>query len=312
MEKNLSQAQIDSVFGGGSEAAGSEAVKDFDFGAQRSLSTEQNQEIGEICERFARSLSSSLGGWLKADVAVTLVTVERASYSELMEGANERTTYFSSMQFDAVSAASLMQLDMQLGYCVLDLLLGGTGKPSSNSELTLVDEQLFQAIMGFVCDELTTTWRSLGLLAHCRDRLIHTQIMRLMPSDEQALCLMFEMRVGMTQGNLVITLPAAVSSFLLRQLGGTWKGHREHPPVVRDRLLQLSRKIKYFVTLQLPAAPLSFTRLENLKKGDTLMLNIGEGVRPHLLLAGRSLYEASPVRKGGQRAALIETAMPQE
>jgi flagellar motor switch protein FliM len=216
------------------------------------------------------------------------------------------------MQFDAVSAASLMQLDMQLGYCILDLLLGGTGKPSTNSELTQVDEQLFQAIMGFVCDELTTTWRSLGLVARCRDRLIHTQIVRLMPSDEQALCLMFEMKVGMTQGNLVITLPAAVSSFLLRQLGGTWKGHREHPPVVRDRLLQLSRKIKYFVTLQLPAAPLSFAKLENLARGDILMLNIDAGTRPHLLLAGRSLYEASPVRQGGSRAALIETAVPQE
>jgi flagellar motor switch protein FliM len=312
MEKSLSQAQIDSVFGGGGEAASAETVTDFDFGAHRSLSAEQNQEIGEICERFARSLSSSLGGWLKADVAVALVTIERASYAELMEGATERTTYFSSMQFDAVSAASLMQLDMQLGYCILDLLLGGTGKPSTNSELTQVDEQLFQAIMGFVCDELTTTWRSLGLVARCRDRLIHTQIVRLMPSDEQALCLMFEMKVGMTQGNLVITLPAAVSSFLLRQLGGTWKGHREHPPVVRDRLLQLSRKIKYFVTLQLPAAPLSFAKLENLARGDILMLNIDAGTRPHLLLAGRSLYEASPVRQGGSRAALIETAVPQE
>jgi flagellar motor switch protein FliM len=133
-----------------------------------------------------------------------------------------------------------------------------------------------------------------------------------MPSDEQALCLMFEMKVGSTQGNLVVTLPAAVSSFLLRQLGGAWKRHREHPTAVRERLLELSRKIKYYVTLQLPPVPISFAKLENLVSGKILMLNIPEGISPHLVMAGRSLYEATPVARSGFRAAMIETAVPQE
>jgi flagellar motor switch protein FliM len=312
MDKRLSQSQIDSMFSGGAEAGNAEPVKDFDFGSQRSLSAEQKQEIADLCERFARSLSSSLGVWLKADVAVGLVAVERATYTDLMDGASAATTYSSSVQFDAVSAASLLQLDLQLGYCVLDLLLGGTGKPSTNADLTEVDEQLFQAIMHFVCDELSTAWRSIGLVAQCRDRLIHTQLTRLMAADEQALCLMFEMKVGIAQGNLVLTLPAAVSSFLLRQLGGTWKGHRDHPPVVRERLLQLTKRIRYFVTLQLPAAPLSYSKMADLACGQTLMLNIGEGTLPHLRLAGRSLFEATPVSKGVFRGALIGIPVPQD
>ncbi len=313
MEKSLSQAQIDAMFSGGGDAGqASEEVEDFDFGSQRSLNAEQSQEISDLSERFARSLSSSLAAWLKADVTVSLVAVERAPFAELMEGASERTTYFSAVQFDAVSAASLLQMDMQLGYCVLDLLLGGSGKPSNNSELTHVDEQLFQATMGFICDELTSTWRSIGLIARCRERLIHTQITRLMPSDEQALCLMFEMRVGTTQGNLVLTLPAAVSSFLLRQLSGTWKAHREHPPAVCERLIQLSRKMKYYVTLQLPSSPIPYDRLAGMTVGQTLLLNVREEVKPHLILAGRSLCEASTVRQGMRRAAVIGAAIPQE
>jgi flagellar motor switch protein FliM len=304
MEKSLNQSQIDSMFGGSAAASLTDQVKDFDFGSKRSLSAEQNQEIADLCERFARSLASSLGVWLKADVTVGLVAVERATYAELMEGSSEPASFCSSVQFDAVSAASLLRMDVELGYCVLDLLLGGSGKSSTNADLTQVDEQLFQATMNFICDELSATWRSIGLVAQCRERLIHTQITRLMPSDEQALCLMFEMRVGATQGNLTLTLPAAVSSFLLRQLGGTWKGHREHPQVVRDRLLHLSK--------QLRAAPISFARLEDLACGQVLMLNIGEGTRPHLRLSGRSLFEAAPVSIGIFRGAQIQQPVPQE
>ena len=312
-EKSLTQAQIDAMFGGSSESSSPSAdVQDFDFGSQRSLSPEQSQEINDLSERFARSLAASLGAWLKADVSVGLVAVERTSYLELLEGVTERGTYFSSVQFEAVSAMSLLQLDLQLGYCVLDLLLGGTGKPSMNKELTHVDEQLFQAVMGFICDELSSSWQTVGMAARCRDRLMYTQINRLMPPDEQALCLTFEMKVAVTQGNLLLTLPAAVSSFLLRQLGGTWKGHREHPPAIRERLLQLSKEIRYPVTLQLPSAPIPLSTVQKLACGQVLSLNIPETTRPRILLAGQSLFEAMPVRKGALRAARLEAAVPPE
>ena len=312
MAKSLSQAQIDAMFGGSEGGSGTEAVDEFDFSSQRSLNAEQNQEISDLCERFARGLSSGMAAWLKADVNVSLVAVERASFAELMESATEKTTYFSALQFDSVSALSLLQLDIPLGYCVLDLLLGGSGKPTHNHELTHVDEQLFQAVMSFAADELSNAWRGVGLVARCLDRLIHTQITRLMPSDEQALCLMFEMRVGEAQGNLVLTLPAAVSSFLLRQLAGAWKGRREHPAALRERLLQLSRKINYWVTLQLPASTLTYADIEDMKVGEVLLLKTRDSVLPHLRLAGRSLCEAAPMAKGIFRAAEIGAAVPQE
>lgn len=312
MAKTLSQAEIDAMFGAADGGSSAESVDEFDFSAQRSLNAEQNQEISDLCERFARGLSLGMAAWLKADVNVTLVAVERASYAELMEGTSEKTAYFSALQFDAVSALSLLQLDIPLGYCVLDLLLGGSGKPSPEHELTHVDEQLFQAVMAFAADELSNAWRGIGLVARCLDRLMHTQITRLMPSDEQALCLMFDMKVGDAQGNLVLTLPAAVSSFLLRQLAGAWKGRREHPVALRERLLYLSKKINYYVTLQLPSSTLTFGDIENLKVGEVLMLKIREGVKPHLRLAGRSLCEAAPMRKGNFRAAEIGMVLVQD
>ena len=79
---------------------------------------------------------------------------------------------------------------------------------------------------------------------------------------------------------------------------------------MRERLLQLSKKINYFVTLQLPSSTLKFADIENLKVGQVLELNIREGVHPHLRLAGRSLCEAVPMRKGNFRAAQIGNTVP--
>lgn len=315
MPKSLSQSEIDAMFSGSTAAAPPAAVDDVQehsFSAQRSLSSEQTQEIGDLSERFARSFSSSLSAWLKADVSVRLGAVERAPYSDLLEAMSESGAYFSSLSFEAVSAVSLLQLDMQLGYCILDLLLGGSGKPSLNTELSHVDEQLFQAVMIFICDELTTSWRSIGLTAKHLDRVLYSQINRLMPSDEQVLCLTFEMRVGATQGNLMLTLPAAVSSFLLRQLAGTWKGRREHSPVVRQRLMQISKKITCQLSLQLPSSRVTYREVFRMVVGQVIELNIREGVQPRLLLSGRPLFEASAASHGSSRAALLRREIPDE
>lgn len=314
MAKDLTQAEIDAMFGGApAEATAAnpqQDVQDYSFAAQRSLSSEQTQEIGDLSERFARSFSSSLSGWLKADVSVRLGAVERSPYGEFLELTPEGTAYYASVAFEAVSALSLLQLDMQLGYCVLDLLLGGSGKPSLNTDLTHVDEQLFQAVMGFICDELSTSWRSFGLAAKCRDRILYSQVNRVMPSDEQVLCLTFEMRVDATQGNLMLTLPAAISSFLLRQLGGTWKGRREHPAAVRERVMQLSTKIPCQLALQLPSSRIAYEQIANLANGQVIELNIRETIAPQLLLSGRGLFEANAVSSGSCRAAMLMERLP--
>ncbi len=317
MAKDLTQAEIDAMFGGGAAADGAgphavhSDVHDYSFTAQRTLTSEQTQEIGDLSERFARSFASSLSAWLKADVTVRLGAVERAPYADFLELTPEGTAYYASIQFEAVSAMSLLQLDMQLGYCILDLLLGGSGKPSLNTDLTHVDEQLFQAVMSFICDELSTSWRQFGLSAECRDRILYSQINRLMPSDELVLCMTFEMRVGATQGNLMLTLPAAVSSFLLRQLGGTWKGRREHPAAIRDRLVYLSKKIPCQLSLQLPSSRIAYTTIANVVPGQVIELNIRETISPQLLLSGRSLFEASAASQGSCRAALLRQRIPE-
>ena len=313
MAKTLTQAEIDAMFGGSAAPADTaDDVQDYSFATQRSLSAEQTQEIGDLSERFARSFASSLSAWLKADVAVVLGSVERAAYGDFLESMSEGGGYFASMQFEAVSAMSLLQLDMQLGYCILDLLLGGAGKPSLNTDLTVVDEQLFQAVMTFICDELTNTWRGIGLIAQHRDRIMNSQINRLIPSDEQVLCLTFEMRVGSTQGNLILTLPAAVSSFLLRQLAGTWKGRREHPPAVRDRLVHLSKKIPCQLTLQLPPSRVRFEDISRLACGQVIELGVREGIAPQVLLSGRPLFEATAIAHGESRGALLKEHIPED
>lgn len=315
MTKSLSQSEIDAMFGGGAAAGSgstSDEAQDHSFSTQRSLSSEQTQEIGDLSERFARSFASSLSAWLKADVSVRLGAVERAPYSDFLEVMSEGGAYFASISFEAVSAVSLLQLDMQLGYCILDLLLGGSGKPSLNTELSIVDEQLFQAVIVFVCDELTTSWRSIGLTAKHLDRILYSQINRLMPSDEQVLCLTFEMRVGSTQGNLMLTLPAAVSSFLLRQLAGTWKGRREHSPIVRQRLVQLSKKIACQLTLQLPSSRISYSEVFKIAVGQVIELDVRQGILPRLLLSGRPLFDANAASHGSSRAALLKMEIPDE
>lgn len=89
MERVLSQDEIDKLFVVASQSPDAVHISPdkavaYDFRQSGRIGRDQLRAINIIHENFSRSLASSLSGYLRAYVAVTLVAVEQISSSEFL------------------------------------------------------------------------------------------------------------------------------------------------------------------------------------------------------------------------------------
>jgi flagellar motor switch protein FliM len=312
VEKSLKQDEIDALFQAArtrNSAAGQDnrtKVQAYSFTRAGQISNEQMRAISLLNDIFARNLTHNLGAWLRSRFQVNLVSAEQMPFNEFMLRIPE-LAYVCSVRLEPLRALSVLQMDLAPAPSMIDLLLGGEGKPGQLRELTDIEESILSSVIEVICKELSSAWQPVGLSFHFERRQMQTQIARLMPVSEKTLCLSFEIRMPEASGLLNLAFPAVVSNTILRRLTGDWTRQRRHSTDTTERMHELLRRATFGASLQLPPVRLAAREIESLEAGQVLRLPMA-GHRPaELRVSGVPLYSAVAVGQGEHRGAhLIE------
>jgi flagellar motor switch protein FliM len=308
VEKSLKQDEIDALFQAArvrSRAASQEArskVQPYNFSRAGQISNEQMRAISLLNDIFARNLTHNLGVWLRSRFRVNLVSAEQMSFNEFMLRIPD-LAYVSSVRLEPLRVFSVLQLDLALAPPMIDLLLGGEGKPDRVRELTDIEESILTSVAEVICRELSTAWQPVGLNFSFERRQMQTQIARIMPVAEKTLCLTFEIQMPAASGMLNLAFPAVVSNTVLRRLVGDWRRQHRHSADTRERMQERVGMVKVGAALQLPPVHLQGRELESLYEGKILKLPLMSAHPVELRVAGVPLFEAHPVNHEEQRAA---------
>ncbi|HEX4037148.1 MAG TPA: hypothetical protein VHX37_03740 [Acidobacteriaceae bacterium] len=314
IEKELGQEEIDALFQAARTHSGTAAeeprsrVLPWSFSRSGQISTEQLRSISMINDIFARNLTHHLGAWFRSRVQVSLVSAEQIPFSEFLLRIPE-LAYVCSVKLEPLRAVSVLQMDLTTAPSMIDLLLGGEGKPAEPRELTDIEEAILSGVVEAVCRELTTAWQPVGLTFSFEKRQMQTQTPRLIPVSEKTLCLSFELRLADASGLLNLAFPAVVSNAILRRLAGEKTRQRRHSPETRKRMQDLAGKANTRVSLQLPAVRVAAEALGSLRPGGILALGVPGGSAAQLRAGGVVLFSAAPVGQAEHRAAhLLEAS----
>jgi flagellar motor switch protein FliM len=278
------------------------AMEAYSFSRAGQISNEQMRAISLLNDMFARNLTHNLGAWLRTTFQVNLVSAEQLPFNEFTMRIPE-VAYVGSVRLEPLGALSVLQLDLALAPPVIDLLLGGEGKPGIVREVTDIEESILGSVVEVVCRELSAAWQSVGLSFTFEKRQLQTQIARLMPVKEKTLCLSFEIRMPEARGLLNLAFPAVVSNTILRRLIGNWGRQRRHSLETRKRVRERCAMIRLGTVLQLPPLRVSARELESLEPGKIIPLNLPLNHPAELRAAGVPLFEARPVSDGEYRGA---------
>jgi flagellar motor switch protein FliM len=281
-------------------------VKPCTFRDSGQLSPGQVQAANGLHESFARSLAQSLSAYLRVMAEATLVSVEQLVYGEFLERV-PAITYMASFTVPELEASAAMQIDHSLVFPFVDILLGGPGRSESMSrEVSEIEEQIVEGIAKIVCRELAIAWMAFGTGLQFDKRQSPAQMQRFLPPTEKTLCLTFEIKAGDSRGVLNLLFPRSISNTLLRKLwteGTGDKSKRSHSSA--RRLREKMKNCPFSVTLGLDGITLPAKTVIGLMPGQICNLGVPVHTSASLLIGGRSLFEAKPVRLDKQRAAQI-------
>jgi flagellar motor switch protein FliM len=316
VEKVLNQEEIDAMFraarGATDAAAPAQQVKYYAWDLQQAgqIKKEQVRAISMLHEGFARTLTHSLGAYLRVVFEANVVSVEQLTFREFLSRIPD-LAYSASFMVNPMGVAGVMVLDLSLTFPIIDLLLGGSGTAEQEPrEITEIEEQILEGVVQILCRELETAWQSLGLQFVSEQRLQPAQLQRLMPPNEKALALSFEIKMPASRGMLNVIFPAVVSNALLRKLSREVAYQRPHGSAVTDKLLR-SRIQECPFTVELDATSISVpvSALLKLRPGDVLRLQHSVRQVPKLVVTGQEIFEAMPARMGATRAAQVVRAI---
>jgi flagellar motor switch protein FliM len=333
MEKALKQDEIDALFAGVQKAPtpvdmegelkselkgqlqqqrkNQPKVVAYNFARAGQINNEQMRAISILNDMFARNLAHSLGVWLRGRFQVALVSAEQMPFSEFVVRIPD-LCYISSVRLEPLGALSVMQLDLSLAPPIIDLLLGGHGKPGTVRELTDIEESILTSVVDVICRELSTAWQPVGLSFSFDRRQMQSQLGRVMPVTEKTLCLSFEIRLPDSSGVLNLAVPAVVSNTILRRLVGERGRSREHPEEIRRHLRARAGAIRIGTALQLKPVRVPARELERLEPGEILRLDLAANTPAELRVTGMPVFAARPVGYGEHRGAHLGEILKSE
>ncbi len=312
MDKPLAQEEIDALFQQArTKAATPKAqvrnprMQPFSFSRGGQINNEQMRAISLLNDIFARNLTHNLGAFLRTHFNVNLVSAEQLPYAEFLQRIPD-ISYVGSVRLEPIGAICVLQLDLNLALPVIDLLLGGEGKPCTVRELTDIEESILGSVVEIICRELTAAWQPVGLTFGFEKRQMQTQLARLMAVTEKTLSVSFEMRMPQVQGILNLAFPSVVSNTILRRLITDWgRQNRRRSPEMLARVEQRVQQVRLGASLQLPSVRIAAMELESMQPGTVLRLGLPATTAAELHVAGMALFHALPVRAGEHRGAQV-------
>ncbi|GAC1639471.1 MAG: hypothetical protein NVS9B14_20690 [Candidatus Acidiferrum sp.] len=202
-----------------------------------------------------------------------------------------------------------IQVDINLAYPIIDVVLGGTGTETLEvRDLTEIEEQILESVIRLMLMDIQAVWQPvLDLEFRFEQRQRNVEMQNTMLPGEKILCLSFEARIAEASGTIAMIFPAVVANALLRRLSvqGSYSERipsRDSYRRMRERILDCH----FLADLSLPLSPVKVRELLALEPGQVLMLPQRAKEPVRLNVAGRPMFRAVPVRYGTKRGARVE------
>lgn len=183
-------------------------IKDYDFTRPAKFSKEHLRTLEIIFENFGRLVSSNLPAYLRKNVQVDVMNSEAVTYSEFAN-ALSNPVLLGIVDFAPLKGDIIIELASNLGFTIIDRMLGGLGdpleKPRDFSEIELsVLERIFTVLV----DLLREPWKNV-IEIHPRLERIETnsQFAQIISPSEMIAIVTINVCIGNVEGLMNVCLP---------------------------------------------------------------------------------------------------------
>ena len=252
-------------------------VKDYDFNRPTKFSKEHLRTLEMIFEHYGRLISTNLTVYLRKSVQVTVATSEEATFSEFTN-ALSNPVLLGIINFAPLNGAIIIDLASNLGYAMLDRMLGGSGLPlEKNREFSDIENIIMQKILVMFTQLLRDPWKNVIEISPVLQRLeTNPQFAQVIAPGDMIAIVTLSVKIGDVEGFLNICLPFITLEDVMDKLNtqfwySTMQERRDEN--YEMYIESLIRKVDVPIRAVLGRSTISVSDFVNLQVGDCIRLD---------------------------------------
>jgi flagellar motor switch protein FliM len=277
----------------------------YDFRRPDRIAKDQLHSIHVLHENFARCLASSLSAFLRANVAVDLISVEQLPFAEFTRRLPSPTCIVE-LALHPLEGSAILELSQSLAFPIFEMLLGGNGKGSAkiSREITEIEKSILDGLFRIMLQDLRTAWQAVGSIdftveSHATD----PAQLRMLAASEAVVSIRMELRVGEYSGFINIAIPSVIIKMLIQKFDQQWTARKTASSEAdQARVLKLIRPAMVNVEARMNGPKVLLGDLLAVEAGDVLTFDYSIKREVDCITNGCIKFQGNIVQQGNKRA----------
>lgn len=325
MSEVLSQNEIDSLLNALSSGeldademkdTGKKQVKNYDFARPAKFSKEHLRTMEIIFEQYGRLLSTNLPGYLRKNIQVEVMNSEAVTYSEF-SNALSNPVLLGIVNFEPLPGNIIIELATNLGYAIVDRMLGGMGIPlEHNREFSEIELLIIERIMNVCINLLREPWTNVVEIHPRLERIeTNSQFAQFISPSEMIAIITINIKIGDVEGLMNVCLPYMTLEDVMDKLNTKYwfstmkeRGEMEYTEIIESLIAKAPMPVKAV----LGKSAISVSDFINLQVGDIIRLNTKVDDELNVYVGNINKFTALPGASGDRYAVRVTSVIREE
>lgn len=291
-------------------------IKNYDFARPAKFSKEHLRTLEIIFEHYGRLLSTNLPVYLRKAIQVEVMNSEAVSYSEF-SNALSNPVLLGIINFTPLKGNIILEIASNLGYAMVDRMLGGEGEPLEKTrEFSEIELLIIERILTVCVNLLHEPWENVVDIHPRLERIeTNSQFAQIISPSEMIAIVTINIKIGDVEGLMNVCLPYLTLEDIMDKLNtkywySTMQDKDEQQYV--DAIETLISKAPIPMKAVLGNSTISVSDFSGLQVGDIIRLDTKVNQELDVFVGNIKKFTALPGSSGDKYAVRITSVIREE
>ena len=291
-------------------------VKDYDFARPSKFSKEHLRTLEIIFEHYGRLLSTNLPVYLRKSVQVEVMNSEAVTYQEF-SNALSNPVLLGIINFAPLQGNIIIEMASNLGYAIVDRMLGGKGEPMDKvREFSEIELLIIERILVICVNLLSEPWENvLDIKPHLERIETNSQYAQIISPSEMIAIVTIDITIGDVQGLMNVCLPYITLEDVIDKLNTKyWYSNMQSQDEASyaDAIESLINRAQIPVKAVLGNSVVSVSDFASVQKGDIIRLDRKVDEELDVYVGNIKKFAALPGESGDCYAVRVTSVIREE
>ncbi len=291
-------------------------AKNYDFTRPAKFSKEHLRTLEIIFEHYGRLLQTNLSVYLRKSVQVMVMSSEAVTYQEF-SNALSNPVLLCVVSVEPLPGTIIMDVADNIGYAIVDRMLGGTGVPLEKTrEFSEIELLILERVLYTCVNLLREPWGNVCEIHPKLERIeTNSQYAQIVSPSEMIALITINIKIGDVEGMMNICLPYITLESVMDRLNTkSWYSNLQgrDETSYAENIEALISKAQMPIKAVLGNSSISVDDFINLQVGDIIRLdrNIDEDL--NIYVGNIKKFTALPGATGNNYAVRITTVIRED